>query len=113
MDCGEFRCTGKEYAEIIMKFDVASFDVHDYETIFCSENLVQNHYIVETKVKEERNKDLEGIFHVASTWTKQNQDWKLIYNMDSRIMEEPLPEQQYIIRQEEEKDYYAVEALTK
>lgn len=67
MVCGGFRCTGKEYAGIISEFDVASYNVRDYETVFCSEELVQNHYVIETKVKEERNKDLEGIFHVTST----------------------------------------------
>ena len=87
MVCGGFRCTGKEYAGIISEFDVASYNGRDYETVFCSEELVQNHYVIETKVKEERNKDLEGIFHVTSTWKKENQEWKLIYNMDSRIIE--------------------------
>lgn len=86
MVCGGYRCTGKEYAAFIKDFDIASYEVKNYETIVDKEELVQNHYICETKVKMQENKDLEGIFHITSTWQKRDGLWKLIYNMDSRIL---------------------------
>ena len=30
--------------------------------------------------------DLEGVFHITSTWKKVLDKWKLIFNMDSRII---------------------------
>ena len=29
---------------------------------------------------------LEGVFHITSTWKKIEDKWKLIFNMDSRII---------------------------
>lgn len=113
MVCGGYRCTGKEYAQIISEFDLASYEISDYETVYCLEEVVQNHYVIKTTVKEERNLDLEGKFQITSTWKKQDEDWKLIYNMDSRIMGADMDGQDYRIRTEEEKDYHKVESLMK
>ena len=37
-------------------------------------------------VTDERNSDLAGTFHITSTWKKSENTYKLIFNMDSRIM---------------------------
>ena len=49
---------------------------------------IQVHYVIETKVADRRNADLEGRFHITSTWKKTGDKWKLIFNMDSRILAE-------------------------
>ena len=87
MVCGGFRCTGAEYAEIIKEFDVAKYTISNYEVVAQSENLCQIHYVIEITVADRKNADLEGLFHITSTWKKMGDDWKLIFNMDSRILE--------------------------
>lgn len=85
MVCGGYRCSGKEYGDIITQFDLASYEIKSYETIVATDSIVQNHYVITTKVREQRNQDLEGSFHITSTWEKFEKQWKLVYNMDSRI----------------------------
>ena len=87
MFCGGFRCTGAEYAEIIKDFDVAAYEMSHFEVVAEAESICQVHYVIVTTVSDERNRDLEGTFQVTSTWKKQNGVWKLIFNMDSRIMQ--------------------------
>ncbi|NLG04403.1 MAG: nuclear transport factor 2 family protein [Clostridia bacterium] len=84
MVCGGYRCTGKDYAEFIKNFDIAAYELSDYEVIYESDEICQIHYVVATEVSDqERNKDLEGKFHVTSTWEQVNGTWKMIFNMDS------------------------------
>lgn len=85
MVCGGFRCSGADYAEIIREFDVAQYIISDYEVITESDTLCQIHYMIEIAVADGRNADLEGVFHITSTWKKTGDKWKLIFNMDSRI----------------------------
>lgn len=87
MVCGGFRCTGADYSEIIKDFDIASYEISGFEIICESADICQVHYIIETKVSKAENKDLEGTFHITTTWKKYNDSWKVIFNMDSRIMQ--------------------------
>ncbi|MGN0691339.1 MAG: hypothetical protein ACI4K7_03210 [Oscillospiraceae bacterium] len=48
--------------------------------------MFQVHYLIETKVSREENKDLEGVFHITSTRKRYGDIWKVIFNMDSRVM---------------------------
>lgn len=32
MVCGGYRCTGAEYAQIVKEFDIASYEMSDFET---------------------------------------------------------------------------------
>lgn len=86
MVCGGFRCSGLEYSNIIKEFDLSSYEISDFEVIFSTDEICQVHYVIETKVSKEENKDLEGIFHITTTWKKQSDKWKVIFNMDSRIV---------------------------
>lgn len=86
MVCGGFRCSGADYAEIIKEFDVAQYEILNYEVIKETEKLCQIHYVIKITVNDRKNTDLEGLFHVTSTWNKINDRWKLIFNMDSKIM---------------------------
>ena len=86
MVCGGYRCTGSEYGEIIKEFDIASFTISDFEIIFQTDDICQVHYMIETKADEEENKDLEGVFHITTTWKKYGNRWKVIFNMDSRVI---------------------------
>lgn len=88
MVCGGYRCTGEQYAEFVKDFGITDFRITDFEIISETDRTVQVHYIVKTTAETEENEDLEGLFHVTSTWEKKNDDWKLVFNMDSRIMEE-------------------------
>lgn len=86
MVCGGFRCSGAEYAQIIKEFDVAQYYISDFEIIEENDQICQIHYIIETKVSDRKNEDLEGKFHITSTWKKTAGVWKLIFNMDSKIL---------------------------
>ena len=86
MVCGGFRCSGAQYAEIIKEFDVVGYEITGFEVIEETDFLCQVHYVIETKVADVRNKDLEGRFHITSTWKNLEGMWKLCFNMDSRIL---------------------------
>lgn len=36
--------------------------------------------------KAAQYRDLQGIFYITTTWKKHGDNWKVIFNMDSRIM---------------------------
>lgn len=85
MVCGGFRCSGAEYAKIIREFDVAQYTISNCEVVAESKSLCQIHYVIEITVADRKNADLEGLFHITSTWKKTEDNWKLVFNMDSRI----------------------------
>ena len=85
MVCGGYKCSGADYAEIIKEFDVAQYKISDFEMIEETDSLCQLHYVIEITVSDRMNADLEGIFHVTSTWKNASGKWKLIFNMDSRM----------------------------
>lgn len=85
MVCGGYRCTGKEYAQIISEFDCKSYAISRFEQVAQSDTLVQVHYVLTMEVECAENSDLAGTFHITSTWRKQNNGWRLVFNMDSRI----------------------------
>lgn len=85
MVCGGYKCTGAEYGEIIKEFDIESYTISDFEIICQTDEMCQVHYLIETKVTKEENKDLEGVFHITTTWKKFGDKWKVIFNMDSRV----------------------------
>jgi len=86
MVCGGYRCTGAEYAELIADFGISAFEITDFETVLETETAVQVHYIVKTTADSPENADLAGAFHVTSAWINCDGEWKLVFNMDSRIM---------------------------
>lgn len=86
MVCGGFRCSGYDYAQIIKDFDCKEYKITDFEVVSQDETTVQVHYVIETEVNREENKDLAGKFHITSTWKRTEGQWKLIFNMDSRIL---------------------------
>ena len=88
MVCGGFRCTGREYSEMISEFDCAKYEISYFEEVAHAEGLVQVHYIISTETAYPENSDLSGSFHVTSTWKLINGEWKLVFNMDSKIFEE-------------------------
>ncbi len=86
MVCGGHRCSGAEYAWLICDVGIGSYKISEYEVIHQSDTLIQVHYIVSATAKREEDADLAGLFHVTSTWQKREEGWKLIFNMDSRIV---------------------------
>lgn len=86
MVCGGYRCHGSEYAGIISDFDCAAYDISGFEIVAQSESIVQVHYVLKTEAALEENRDLSGTFHIVSTYQKKQNGWKLIFNMDSRIL---------------------------
>ena len=86
MVCGGYRCTGAEYSEIVKEFDIASFEISDFEIVLQTDDICQVHYLIETRVSKDENQDLEGIFHITTTWKKCENKWKVIFNMDSRVI---------------------------
>jgi hypothetical protein len=86
MICGGYRCLGAEYAEYIKDFYISGYEIKNEEVIFTSEDAVQIHYIIEVKTELPETADLGGVFHVVSLWKKENDLWKLCFNMDSRII---------------------------
>lgn len=86
MVCGGYRCSGAEYAGIIREFDLAEYEISGFEVVLEDENTSQVHYVISTTVSDSKNADLEGRFHITSTWKKKDGVWKLVFNMDSRII---------------------------
>lgn len=84
MVCGGYRCLGAEYAEYIKDFDLSDYEINNEEVIFLSDEAVHIHYVIDIKTESDSS-DLSGIFHVVSLWKKVNNQWKLCFNMDSRI----------------------------
>ena len=72
--------------EIAGVFDVAEYEITGFEQTAAAENLRQVHYVIRTEVSCAENSDLAGSFHITSTWQKTDGEWKLIFNMDSRIL---------------------------
>ena len=87
MVCGGYRCTGAEYAELIRDFSISEYEISDFEIVKQTDNTVQVHYIVRTTTDLPENADLAGVFHVTSTWEYRCNKWRLVFNMDSRIIE--------------------------
>ncbi|MBO5229002.1 MAG: nuclear transport factor 2 family protein [Lachnospiraceae bacterium] len=85
MVCGGFRCSGAEYADIIKEFDLTEYEIKGFEIVLETDYVCQVHYIISTVVANERDKDLEGKFHITSTWKRTDDKWKLVFNMDSRL----------------------------
>ncbi len=85
MVCGGYRCSGEEYAGFISEFTMSSYEISNFEEIFRTDTQAQVCYHVRTEVAGEEDADVAGLFCVTSTWQKQNGEWKLIFNMDSRL----------------------------
>ena len=85
MICGGYRCLGAEYAEFIKEFYIKEYTIKNQEVIFSSEDAVQIHYVITIKTQLPEASDLGGVFHVVSLWKKKNNQWKLYFNMDSKI----------------------------
>ena len=85
MVCGGYRCTGKEYAEIISFFDCKSYNIVNFETICEDTSSVQVHYVIKLEVNDDKNSDLAGTFHITATWKNQDGRWKVVFNMDQRV----------------------------
>ena len=66
MVCGGYRCTGKEYAEVISNFDCKSYRIDCFEIVCDGGNSFQVHYILKMEVEDMRNRDLGGSFHIMA-----------------------------------------------
>ncbi len=86
MICGGYRCLGVEYVEYIKEFYIKEYEIKNEEVIFSSEELVQIHYVIDIKTELPESYDLGGVFHVVSLWKLEKNEWKLYFNMDSRII---------------------------
>lgn len=87
MVCGGYRCTGAEYAEFIRDFGISDYEISNFEIVHETDKTVQVHYIVKTAADSPENADLAGMFHITSTWAELDDGWKLVFNMDSRILQ--------------------------
>lgn len=47
-------------------------------------DIIMSHEVAMWAAEKPENQDLAGRFHITSTW-KKSDNWKLIFNMDSRI----------------------------
>lgn len=80
---GGYRCTGREYAEIIRDFDCKDYQIDRFEAVCVTEDIVQTHYIVSVEAEREERRDFAGRFHVTTTWRKKNGRWMAVFNMES------------------------------
>lgn len=85
MVCGGYRCTGREYAEIIRMFDCKSYVIEGFEIVNQDNASFQVHYILKMEVENEENRDLAGTFHITTTWKCTDEGWKVVFNMDQRV----------------------------
>lgn len=87
MVCGGYRCSGKEYSEFIKHEDISLYEFLAFEVILNTNDLIQVHYVVNIDVVNKQITDFAGKFHVTSTWRMFGEKFKLVFNMDSRIIE--------------------------
>lgn len=87
MVCGGFRCSGLEYADVISVFDCKSYAIEHFEVVSEDAGSVQVHYVLRMEVSDQQNADLAGVFHITTTWKNLGGRWKVVFNMDQRIME--------------------------
>ncbi len=80
MVCGGYRCTGKEYADIVSAFDCKSYSIEHFEIVNQDENSIQVHYVIHLEVNAEENHDLAGTFHITTTWKSMDGIWKVVFN---------------------------------
>lgn len=85
MVCGGYRCTGREYAEIIRMFDCKSYVLEGFEIVNQDKSSFQVHYILKMEVENEENRDLAGTFHITTTWKCTDEGLKVVFNMDQRV----------------------------
>jgi hypothetical protein len=85
MICGGYRCLGAEYAEYLKDFDISGYEIINEEVIYSSKEAIQIHYVIDVKTELPEASDLSGVFHVISLWKLVNNQWKLYFNIDSRI----------------------------
>lgn len=88
MVCGGYRCTGKEYAEIVSAFDCKSYEICGFEIVSECAEFIQVHYVIRLEVNNSENYDLAGKFHITTTWNKSAGKWIVVFNMDQRIIEQ-------------------------
>lgn len=85
MICGGYRCTGKEYSDIIRMFDCKSYDIENFEIVHEDRDSFQVHYTLKMEVEHMQNQDLAGTFHITTTWHCTDGMWRVVFNMDQRI----------------------------
>ncbi|MBQ8010418.1 MAG: nuclear transport factor 2 family protein [Oscillospiraceae bacterium] len=85
MVCGGFRCTGKDYAEIIRMFDCKSYEIQEFEIVHEDAVSFQVHYLLKMEVEDVQNSDLAGTFHITTTWHCTDGVWRVVFNMDQRL----------------------------
>lgn len=86
MVCGGYRCSGKEYSEIIPMFDCKTYGIEYFEIVNDDNSSIQVHYLIHLEVNNEENNDLAGTFHITTTWKCLNGVWKVVFNMDQRVL---------------------------
>lgn len=87
MVCGGYRCSGKEYSEFIKQENISLYEFLKFEVVLYTDDLIQVHYVVNVDVVNKEATDFAGMFHVTSTWRKIGKKFKLVFNMDSRIIQ--------------------------
>ena len=85
MVCGGYRCSGKEYSEIVAVFDCKSYQIEHFEIVNEDAHSIQVHYVIQIEVNNPENHDLAGTFHVTTTWKCTDGIWKVVFNMDQRV----------------------------
>lgn len=86
MVCGGYRCTGAEYADVVAMFDCKKYVIEHFEIVNQDKTSIQVHYVIHLEVNSEENKDLVGTFHITTTWKCTDDIWKVVFNMDQRVL---------------------------
>ena len=84
-EAAKYRCTGKEYADIISVFDCKNYEIKNFEIVNEDTNSIQVHYVIICEVDEEKNQDLGGAFQITTTWRNIEGIWQVVFNMDQRV----------------------------
>lgn len=85
MVCGGYRCTGKEYAQIVRGFDCKAYEITGFEIVHETPQSFQVHYLLRMQVEDPKNLDLAGSFHITTTWQMKENRWQVLFNMDHKI----------------------------
>ena len=77
---------GVEYADVVAMFDCKKYVIEHFEIVNQDTKSIQVHYVIHLEVNSEENKDLAGTFHITTTWKCTDDIWKVVFNMDQRVL---------------------------
>ena len=82
MICGGLRESGLTYAQIVEQVKLDRYSIRDFVVKRVTSDTVLTNYIV---VVECPDTDISGTFRVSSLWVQNDNEWRLLFNQDTKL----------------------------